>query len=44
MLIHPFKDISWGGGESTLTLKIGFKLMVEKNPNSTEKTKQESHL
>lgn len=33
MLIHPLKDISWGGGEggSTLTLKIAFKVMVEKN-------------
>lgn len=33
MLIHPFKDISWGGGKggSTLTLKIAFKVMVEKN-------------
>lgn len=33
MLIHPFKDISWVGGEggSTLTLKIAFKVMVEKN-------------
>lgn len=33
MLIHPFKDISWGegdGGSSTLSLKIVFKVMVEK--------------
>lgn len=46
MLIHPFKDISWGGGKggSTLTLKIAFKVMVENNLILLRGKQRNSHL